>query len=58
MLFWDILSFGIGTFAYIFTFKNNPLNTDWEESTPFLFFGKWLYGMLSLPFLLFGVPVI
>lgn len=58
MLIWDLLSFGAGIFAYIFTFKNHPIKIDWEESTPYLFFGKWIYGMLSFPFLLFAVPLV
>lgn len=58
MLIWDILTFGIATFIFIFTYNDSIAEGDWDNSTPYLFFGKFIYGILSFPYLIFSVPVL
>ncbi|KRX01046.1 hypothetical protein PPERSA_00794 [Pseudocohnilembus persalinus] len=58
MLIWDIFSFLIATGIFVFTFQAQPYDLSWKNSTPYLFFAKFIYGLLSLPFLIFAVPII
>lgn len=59
-MIWDICAFAFSTLIFyesvrFMNFDNIDKVYDWK---PYIFFAKWVYGILSLPFLLFSIPVI
>ncbi|KAL4439601.1 hypothetical protein ABPG74_004003 [Tetrahymena malaccensis] len=57
LIIWDILAFGL---AFLFFYNGFRLENkqSFEDAKGHIYFTKWIYAMLSFPFLLFSVPLV
>lgn len=57
LIIWDIVCFSL---AFLFFYRGFRLENrnSFEDAKGHIYFTKWIYAMLSFPFLLFSVPLV
>ncbi|KAL4446868.1 hypothetical protein ABPG74_014840 [Tetrahymena malaccensis] len=57
LIIWDIVMFSLSFSFFYYNFQKED-RTNFEEAKGTIYFSKWLYAILSFPFLLFSIPLI
>lgn len=54
LMLFDLIAFGIALLLYV---KSTSNIEHLEDTSQYMIFSRWIYGVLSFPFLIFNIPV-